>query len=157
MEVVKTEDVDLENNEAYPLWEQHLEEEIQGINDYDMPYTVDPETGEIVPIQQEEKKEGEVEAPAEQQGQNQDSFTHRSVESLEATEGKAATQKFSDLIKDRKYMMPIYQIIKNKWPEAPSKIDELTQFLSQKGVNVDMIGTSEADIDAWIRTLRDCR
>ena len=130
-------------------------------------WVVDEETGELIPIaeaqqkqaelEEKEKKKGEVEAPAEQQGQNQDSFTHRSVESLEATEGKAATQKFSDLIKDRKYMMPIYQIIKNKWSEAPSKIDELTQFLNQKGVNVDMIGTSEADIDAWIRTLRDCR
>jgi hypothetical protein len=48
-------------------------------------------------------------------------------------------------------------IIKLKWPEASSKVDELEKFLRSKNVEVDAIGTSETDIKVWLDTIEHCR
>ena len=54
-------------------------------------------------------------------------------------------------------MLRIMKLIRNKWKDAPKKIGDLEKFLRDKNVEVDAIGTSEKDVEAWIRTMEDCR
>lgn len=126
--------------------------------------SVDPNTGELVqadtqstsPITEESTDEKKTSTTTEKTS-NKDDYTHTSSESLNSDEHKAATQKFSDLIKDKKYMLRVMKLVRNKWKDAPKKIAELEKFLRDKNVEVDAIGTSENDIEAWIRTIEDCR
>lgn len=126
--------------------------------------SVDPNTGELIqadtqstsPITEESTDEKKV-PPTTEKTSNKDDYTHTSSESLNSNEHKAATQKFSDLIKDKKYMLRVMKLVRNKWKDAPKKIAELEKFLRDKNVEVDAIGTSENDVEAWIRTIEDCR
>lgn len=126
--------------------------------------SVDPNTGELVQADAQstspntEESTGEKNtSPTIEKTSNKDDYTHTSSESLNSEEHKAATQKFSDLIKDKKYMLRVMKLVRNKWKDAPKKIAELEKFLRDKSVEVDVIGTSEKDIEAWIRTIEDCR
>ena len=126
--------------------------------------SVDPNTGELVQadtkststITEESVDEKKVSSTTEKTS-NKNDYTHTSSESLSSNEHKAATQKFSDLIKDKKYMLRVMKLVRNKWKDAPKKIAELEKFLRDKNVEIDAIGTSENDIEAWIRTIEDCR
>lgn len=126
--------------------------------------SVDPDTGELIqadtqstpPITVESTGEKQVSSTTEK-ASNKDDYTHTSSESLNSDEHKAATQKFSDLIKDKKYMLRVMKLVRNKWKDAPKKIAELEKFLRDKNVEVDAIGTSDKDVEAWIRTIEDCR
>lgn len=126
--------------------------------------SVDPNTGELIqadtqstsPITEESTDEKKV-PPTTEKTSNKDDYTHTSSESLNSNEHKTATQKFSDLIKDKKYMLRVMKLVRNKWKDAPKKIAELEKFLRDKNVEVDAIGTSENDVEAWIRTIEDCR
>ena len=126
--------------------------------------TVDQETGELVqvgskstsPITEESTDEKKTSSTTEKAG-NKDDYTHTSSELLNSDEHKAATQKFSDLIKDKKYMLRVMKLVRNKWKDAPKKIAELEKYLRDKNVEVDAIGTTENNIEAWIRTIEDCR
>lgn len=53
--------------------------------------------------------------------------------------------------------MSILKLIKGKWKEAPSVPAQLEKFLRDKDVEVDSIGTLKDDIDAWMKTIEDCR
>lgn len=126
--------------------------------------SVDPNTGELVqtdtqstsPIIEESTDEKKT-SPTIEKTSNKDDYTHTSSESFNSDEYKAATQKFSDLIKDKKYMLRVMKLVRNKWKDAPKKIADLEKFLRDKNVEVDAIGTSENDVEAWIRTIEDCR
>lgn len=126
--------------------------------------SVDPNTGELVQantqstslITEESSDEKKV-SPSTEKTSNKDDYTHTSSESLNSEEHKAATLKFSDLIKDKKYMLRVMKLVRNKWKDAPKKIADLEKFLRDKNVEVDAIGTSENDVEAWIRTIEDCR
>lgn len=126
--------------------------------------SVDPNTGELVQantqstslITEESSDEKKV-SPSTEKTSNKDDYTHTSSESLNSEEHKAATLKFSDLIKDKKYMLRVMKLVRNKWKDAPKKITDLEKFLRDKNVEVDAIGTSENDVEAWIRTIEDCR
>lgn len=126
--------------------------------------SVDPNTGELVQADTQstssntEKSTDEKKvSPTIEKTSNKDDYTHTSSESLNSDEHKAATQKFSDLIKDKKYMLRVMKLVRNKWKDAPKKIADLEKFLRDKNVEVDAIGTSENDVEAWIRTIEDCR
>lgn len=126
--------------------------------------SVDPETGELVQVDTqttssitEESTDDKKDSPTTEKTSNKDNYTHTSSESLNSDEHKAATQKFSDLIKDKKYMLRVMKLVRNKWNDAPKKIAELEKFLRDKNVEVEAIGTSEKDVEAWIRTIEDCR
>lgn len=126
--------------------------------------SVDPDTGELVQADTQSTSSNTEEStyekktsPTIEKTSNKDDYTHTSSESLNSDEHKAATQKFSDLIKDKKYMLRIMKLVRNKWKDAPKKIAELEKFLRDKNVEVDAIGTSENDVEAWIRTIEDCR
>lgn len=69
----------------------------------------------------------------------------------------SATQTFVQLYKNPKYMIMISKLVKNKWADVPRKPHDLYQFLKEKNIEVDAIGTSDADIEAWIKTVEDCR
>lgn len=126
--------------------------------------SVDPDTGELVQadsqstslITEESTDKKKTSSTTEKAG-NKDDYTHTSSELLNSDEHKAATQKFSDLIKNKKYMLKIMKLVRNKWKDAPKKIADLEKFLRDKNVEVDAIGTSENDVEAWIRTIEDCR
>ena len=83
-------------------------------------------------------------------------------------ENKAATQNFRTLVKNKKYKLRIVQEIAQKWEDSPVQFkdgamtkkaswDEIETFLKQKGVNTEIIGTSDADIEAWIHTNITCK
>lgn len=126
--------------------------------------TVDQETGELIQADTqttssitEEFTDEKIASPTTEKASNKDDYTHTSSESLNNDEHKAATQKFSDLIKDKKYMLRVMKLVRNKWKDTPKKIADLEKFLREKNVEVDAIGTTENDIEAWIRTIEDCR
>lgn len=124
--------------------------------------TVDQETGELIQAGTQstfpiiEESTDEKTSPTEESS-SKDDYTHISSESLDSDEHKAATEKFSDLIKDKKYMLRVMKLVRNKWKDAPKKIVDLEKFLREKDVEVDAIGASENDVEAWIRTIEDCR
>ncbi len=160
----------INEKEAKKLREQKAQEVIKEVGkakEVDLgedTLSVDPDTGELVqadaqstsPNTEESTGKKKTSSTIEKTG-NKDDYTHTSSESLTSEEHKAATQKFSDLIKDKKYMLRVMKLVRNKWKDAPKKIADLEKFLRDKNVEVDAIGTSENDIEAWIRTIEDCR
>ena len=160
----------INEKESKKLREQKAEEVIKEVGkaeEVDLgedTLSVDPNTGELVqadtqstsPITEESTDEKKT-SPTIEKTSNKDDYTHTSSESLNSDEHKAATQKFSDLIKDKKYMLRVMKLVRNKWKDAPKKIANLEKFLRDKNVEVDAIGTSENDVEAWIRTIEDCR
>lgn len=160
----------INEEESKKLREQKAQEVIKEVGkaeDVDLgedTLSVDPNTGELVqantqntsPNTEESANEKKV-SPSTEKTSSKDDYTHTSSESLNSDEHKAATQKFSDLIKDKKYMLRVMKLVRNKWKDAPKKIADLEKFLRDKNVEVDAIGTSENDVEAWIRTIEDCR
>ena len=160
----------INEKEAKKLREQKAQEVIKEVGEAENvdlgedTLSVDPDTGELVqadslgtsPITEESTDEKKT-SPTIEKTSNKDDYTHTSSESLNSDEHKAATQKFSNLIKDKKYMLRVMKLVRNKWKDAPKKIAELEKFLRDKNVEVDAIGTSENDVKAWIRTIEDCR
>lgn len=160
----------INEEESKKLREQKAEEVIKEVGkaeEVDLgedTLSVDPNTGELIqantqstsPNTEEFTDEKKV-SPSTEKTSNKDDYTHTSSESLNSSEHKEATQKFSDLIKDKKYMLRVMKLVRNKWKDAPKKIADLEKFLRNKNVEVDAIGTSENDIEAWIRTIEDCR
>ena len=160
----------INEKEAKKLREQKAQEVIKEVGkaeEVDLgedALSVDPNTGELVqadtqstsPTTEESTDEKQV-SPTTEKTSNKDDYTHTSSESLNSSEHKAGTQKFSDLIKDKKYMLRVMKLVRNKWKDTPKKIADLEKFLRDKNVEVDAIGTSEKDVEAWIRTIEDCR
>lgn len=159
----------INEKEAKKLREQKAQEVIKEVGkaeEVDLgEYTlsVDPDTGGLIQADTQstspitEESTDERTSPTKEESSNKDDYTHISSESLNSDEHKAATQKFSDLIKDKKYMLRVMKLVRNKWKDAPKKIADLEKFLRDKNVEVDAIGTSENDVEAWIRTIEDCR
>lgn len=122
---------------------------------------IDSTTGEVIEAPVEEtlgtqettstiEIEGKINAPL------QIDVTHISTPDLAGSNQKS-TQKFSDLIKNKTYKMKLLKLIKGKWKDAPTNMSKLEDYLRKKDVEVDNIGTSEKDIEAWIHTLENCR
>lgn len=159
----------INEKEAKKIREQKAQEVIKEVGkaeDVDLgedTLTVDQETGELIQAGTQstssitEESTDEKTSLTKEETSNKDNYTHISSESLNSGEHKAATQKFSDLIKDKKYMLRVMKLVRNKWKDAPKKIADLEKFLRDKNVEVDAIGTSENDVEAWIRTIEDCR
>ena len=128
---------------------------------------VDDETGELITpdelrqrqearLSEKEKKEGEEEAPAQLQGQ--EDKLHKSGAQLESSGSQGATQNFNTLAKSRQWRKQVSLTLKQKWPETSKmSMEELKQFLKGKNVEVDAIGTSDTAVLAWIDTIINCR
>lgn len=159
----------INEKEAKKLREQKAQEVIKEVDKAEKvdlgedTLTVDQETGELIQAGTQstssitEESTDEKTSPTKEEPSSKDDYTHISSESLNSDEHKAATEKFSDLIKDKKHMLGVMKLVRNKWKDAPKKISDLEKFLRDKNVEVDAIGTSEKDVEAWIRTIEDCR
>ena len=129
---------------------------------------VDEQTGEMVTpnelrqkhdernaqLNEKEKKEGEV--PVGQMG-NQTDKLHRSGVELESSNNQGATQTFNTLAKSKQWRKQVSEVLRNKWSDSPRNLVELEKFLRDKNVEVDAIGTSDVAVQAWLRTIIDCR
>ena len=115
----------------------------------------DPMTGEKL-SELEEKEEKEGEAPIAPPSSQTDQL-HKSGAELENTGGQAATQTFSALAKSKKYRKQVRDVLKKKWPDAPTNMAELEKFLRDRNVEVDAIGTSDTAVQAWLKTIEECR
>lgn len=67
------------------------------------------------------------------------------------------TQTFDTLLNTPKHKIKILMLLKQKFKDAPKDVKQLKEFLRAKDIEVDAIGTSQSDIDAWMKTIRDCR
>ena len=156
----------LEEQKAKELREQEAQQVVKGIqpqdtedidlNLSDESFTVDPETGEIVPFNNppstQETQESVKESPTKEEKQTPIPASISSPASHQNS-----TLKFSDVIRNRKYKRRIMLLVKEKWPDAPKGLNDIERFLREKNVEVDNIGASDTDIETWIKTIEDCR
>lgn len=70
---------------------------------------------------------------------------------------RKGTQTFAELRNNPKYKRRITMALMTKWKDAPKDMDILMDYLRKQNVEVDAIGTSDADIEAWIKTNIECR
>jgi len=68
----------------------------------------------------------------------------------------SGTITFQQLIGNKDNLNRLMKAL-SKMPDAPRKISELTDYLRKKKVEVDAIGNTEDDINAWFQTLEHCR
>lgn len=165
LDLIKT----IEEMKARKQREQKAQEELEASKenapmikgedvDLGMDSYVDPDTGEITPIVEKDTNPSD------------NTFSEDSkVDEVPAQENKVqnitktpkvkpeGTQSFADLANNIKYSLRIRKLVRNKWKDAPKKIADLEKFLRDKNVEVDAIGTSENDVEAWIKTIEDCR
>ena len=114
-----------------------------------------------------DNEEDTIEETAEKSTTEQESSEQPLAEKTEATpkqEEKPAVetpktpgQSFTAIMGKPKYMFSILSLIKAKFPDAPSDIKKMSDFLKGKGIEVDDIGTSDEDVKVWIDTIRNCR
>ena len=186
-EVAKKKEAEMREEEAKKknealIKESKGKEENVDLGVDDITFKIDPETGEM--IQEEpsssnttpsvpgeespssispstdsikEEPEEEHKAEKEEKRKIRDSAKHESFESISENTHTGATQKFTDLIRNKAYTKRIVNLVKSKWKNTPTKPSEIAAFLKSKNVEVDNIGTTKEDIEAWIKTIEDCR
>lgn len=126
--------------------------------DLGMDSYVDPNTGEITPIVEEDTKPSDSTSSEDNKVEEVPAQENKVQDTTKAPKVKPeGTQSFADLANNLKYSLQIRKLVRNKWKDAPKKIADLEKFLRDKNVEVDAIGTSEKDVEAWIRTIEDCR
>ena len=120
---------------------------------------IDSNTGEMVvdntvdetPVPKEENKNENKEEV------KKESKSEKNNKKTESSNNTTSTQTFAELIGNKKHRISIIKLVKGKWKDAPVAPAQLEKFLRDKDVEVDSIGTSEKDIDAWMKTIEDCR
>lgn len=131
---------------------------------------IDPETGEIISEtpqaekdtltpEEEIQKEGDNTSipQGEDGGETKESTPNNTLEAPTLNPAEhPTTQTFQQLIKNRKFMGKIFKTLKAKWPTASMKPKDLEKLLRDNDIDVDTIGTSDKDIEAWIHTI-ECR
>lgn len=123
-------------------------------------FMIDPETGEMVAVNtvdetsttKEEKKTEEKTEEVKKESEKK-----KEDKRIPITKDASSTQTFAELYGKKAYRMNILKLIKGKWKDAPSVPAQLEKFLRDKDVEVDSIGTSKDDIEAWMKTIEDCR
>ena len=70
---------------------------------------------------------------------------------------KSDSTSLPDYLSNRSNRRKITQLIGRKWKVNLGNIADIEKFLRDKNVEVDSIGTSKADIEAWMKTIEDCR
>lgn len=121
---------------------------------------MDPNTGEMVvdntvdetPVPKEENKNENKKEEVKKESKSE-----KNNKKTESSDNATSTQTFAELIGNKKHRMSIIKLVKGKWKDAPVVPTQLEKFLRDKDVEVDSIGTSEKDIDAWMKTIEDCR
>lgn len=133
--------------------------DIIGISD-NTNLVMDPNTGEMVvdnivdetPVLKEENKNENKKEEVKKESKSE-----KNNKKIKSSDNATSTQTFAELIGNKKHRMSIIKLVKGKWKDAPVAPAQLEKFLRDKDVEVDSIGTSEKDIDAWMKTIEDCR
>lgn len=133
--------------------------DIIGISD-NTNFVMDPNTGEMVvdntvdetPVPKEENKNENKKEEVKKESKSE-----KNNKKTESSNNTTSTQTFAELIGNKKHRISIIKLVKSKWKDAPVVPAQLEKFLRDKDVEVDSIGTSEKDIDAWMKTIEDCR
>lgn len=123
-------------------------------------FVMDPNTGEMVvdntvdetPVPKEENKNENKKEEVKKESKSE-----KNNKKTESSNNTTSTQTFAELIGNKKHRISIIKLVKSKWKDAPVVPAQLEKFLRDKDVEVDSIGTSEKDIDAWMKTIEDCR
>lgn len=68
----------------------------------------------------------------------------------------AGTITFLDMFSNKEYQARIMEALRNM-PDAPRQKSKLADYLKGKNVEVDAIGNTPEDIEAWFETLNNCR
>lgn len=141
------------------LNEESVESVDLGVDNFE----VDPKTGEIFQasgktenIKGIKEESSEDTSPTKERTSPKD-IHNETLESPNIEEHKMPTQKFTDLIKNKDYKIRIRKLLVSKWKDIPKNVSEMEKFLRNKNIEVDAIGTTKEDIEAWIRTVEDCR
>lgn len=121
---------------------------------------MDLNTGEMIvdntvdetPVPKEENKNENKEEEVKKESKSE-----KNTKKTESSDNATSTQTFAELIGNKKHRISIIKLVKGKWKDAPVVPTQLEKFLRDKDVEVDSIGTSEKDIDAWMKTIEDCR
>lgn len=132
--------------------EEALKQKPDNVEDVEL--GIDEDTGEAI-VTEGQQKEGQERQTTETKEKEEKPSTPVSV--TPAYKATSATQSFTQLYRNPKHMMAISKLVKAKWADAPKKPSDLYKFLKDKNIEVDAIGTSQEDIDAWIKTVQDCR
>ena len=64
---------------------------------------------------------------------------------------------FNTFVRGRENFQRLQHIVYGKWPDAPKSMNALEEFLKKKGIKTDLIDTSRSGVEAWLKTIRDCR
>lgn len=121
---------------------------------------MDSNTGEMVvdntvdetPVPKEENKNENKKEEVKKESKSE-----KNNKKTESSDNATSTQTFVELIGNKKHRISIIKLVKGKWKDAPVAPAQLEKFLKDRNVEVDSIGTSEKDIDAWMKTIEDCR
>lgn len=137
---------------------------VENVNILDDGVTEDGKTGEI--IQDNTPKVEESTASVEKSNGGTANITKtsykenlkdKSVSAVKNKENQAPTQTFIELYNLKTYKMKLIKMLAKKWKDIPKTASGKMEFLRKKNVEVDNIGTSKADIEAWLKTIEDCR
>lgn len=103
-----------------------------------------------------ERERGKAEAPAKPDG-NMDSKEDNTQNGILSYKAASPTESFKKIYQNPLKQDKIYSIVQKKWKDAPTKYEDLAEFLKSKNVEVNAIGTSQEDFEAWLKTIEDCR
>ena len=159
----------IEEEKAKEQRETEAQKQLKIINSEDVDITgnsdntdlvMDPNTGEMIvdntvdetPVPKEENKNENKKDEV-----RKESKSEKNNKKTESSNNTTSTQTFAELIGNKKHRISIIKLVKGKWKDAPVVPAQLEKFLRDKDVEVDSIGTSEKDIDAWMKTIEDCR
>ena len=136
--------------------------------DLGIDYGINPETGELDVNQQEtqEEEKKEVEEDSSVEHRDRDYYADKSIDESSQYKPTSTVQTFKQLSKNKKYKSRLLELI-SKMEGSPVKFDSkgkvnavkpeaIEEYLKNKGVPLNNIGTSEADIEAWIHTYLIC-
>ena len=136
--------------------------------DLGIDYGINPETGELDVNQQEtqEEEKKEVEKDSAVKHKDREYYADKSIDESSQYKPTSAVQTFKQLSKNKKYKARLLELI-SKMEGSPVKFDSkgkvnavkpeaIEEYLKNKGVLLNNIGTSEADIEAWIHTYLIC-
>lgn len=140
----------------------------------DVPMEVDEETGEVEVRSRGEEEKGErsngedgLNRHIRPNGLNRPNGHDRQIRpnmqsNPSGQDDKKAVQSFGDMVKEKKNKLRVMKMVmekqkKGEWKDAPRDVKKMEDYMRKKNINVDAIGTSEADIEAWMKTVEECR
>lgn len=121
---------------------------------------MDPNTGEMVvdnTVDETSVPKEENKNENKKEEVKKESKSDKNNKKIKSSDNTTSTQTFAELISNKKHRINIIKLVKGKWKDAPVVPAQLEKFLRDKDVEVDSIGTSKKDIDAWMKTIEDCR